>query len=79
MPVSRMNTAAAIAAANANAAPAAGTTSLSSQPGRLGLASTAWNSSHSETNPLSGGSAAIAMAPMNMAAVVRGIRRASPP
>ena len=79
MPISRMNTAAATAAASAKPAPAAGTMSFRNQPGRAGLASTAWNSSHSDTKPFSGGSAAIASAAISMAAVVRGMRRARPP
>ena len=47
--------------------------------GRPGLTRTAWNSSHSETKPLSGGRAEIAAAPTRKQALVTGSRWISPP
>ena len=44
-------------------APAAGTNSFKPHCGRAGLSRTAWNTSHSEANPLSGGSAEMATQP----------------
>ena len=41
--------------------------------------SRAWNTSHSEAKPLSGGSAEIAHAPTRKKKAVRGIRLISPP
>ena len=41
--------------------------------------SSAWNTSHSEAKPLSGGSAEIAHAPSRKKNAVRGIRLISPP
>ena len=55
--------AAASAADRASMAPAAGTISFKAHDGSVGLSRMAWKVSHSDTKPLSGGSAEIAMQP----------------
>ncbi len=55
--------AAASAADNASITPTAGTRNFRPHCGRSGLRRIAWKMSHSETKPLSGGSAEIAMHP----------------
>ena len=60
MPKARTKQAAASAADSASIAPTAGTSSFRPHCGRSGLSRMAWKISHSETKPLSGGSAEIA-------------------
>src|ERR1019366_3466626 len=55
--------AAASAADNASSAPTAGTRNFNPHDGNCGLSRMAWKVSHSETKPLSGGSAEIATQP----------------
>src|SRR3989304_2112709 len=55
--------AAAKAADSANKAPTAGTRNFRPQDGNCGLSRMAWKVSHSDTKPLSGGSAEIATQP----------------
>src|SRR5665648_112724 len=55
--------AAASAADSASSAPTAGTRNFRPQDGNCGLSRMAWNVSHSDTKPLSGGSAEIATQP----------------
>ena len=71
--------AAASAADRASMAPAAGTISFKAHEGSAGLSRMAWKVSHSETKPLSGGSAEIAMHPVRNANAVSGMRWMSPP
>ena len=59
--------AAASAAESASMAPTAGTMILRPQEGSAGLSRIAWKVSHSETKPLSGGSAEMAMQPVRKA------------
>ena len=79
MPKARTKHAAASAAESASKAPTAGTVSLSPHDGNCGLSRMAWKISHSETNPLSGGSAEIATQPARNTTAVRGMRWISPP
>src|SRR5262249_12758429 len=65
--------AAASAAESASSAPTAGTKSLSPQDGSCGLSRIAWKVSHSETKPLSGGSAEIAAQPTRKTKAVCGM------
>ena len=67
MPNALTKQAAASAADRASMAPAAGTMSFNAQEGSAGLRRMAWKASHSETKPLSGGSAEIAMHPVRNA------------
>ena len=60
-------------------APIAGEAKCSAACGSAGAAMTAWNSSHSETKPLSGGKAEAASAPTRKKAAVRGMRWMRPP
>ena len=62
--VSFDETGSASAAASASSAPTAGIRSFSPQDGSCGLSRMAWKVSHSETKPLSGGSAEIAAQPI---------------
>ena len=62
--------AAASAADSASMAPTAGTMILRPQDGSAGLSRIAWKVSHSETKPLSGGSAEMAMQPVRKAKAV---------
>ena len=62
--------AAASAADSASSAPTAGTRIFSPHCGRSGLSRIAWKVSHSETKPLSGGSAEIATQPTRKAKAV---------
>ena len=71
--------AAASAAPSAKVAPTAGTRNLSGHCGSCGLIRIAWKVSHSETKPLSGGSAEMATQPMSTAAEVCGMRWIRPP
>ena len=71
--------AAASAADRASIAPTAGTISLMPQDGTSGLSRIAWKVSHSETKPLSGGSAEIATHPVRNAKAVSGMRWMRPP
>ena len=71
--------AAASAADNASITPTAGTISLMPQDGTSGLRRIAWKMSHSETKPLSGGSAEIAMHPARNVKAVSGMPRMRPP
>src|SRR5215467_2358343 len=64
--------AAASAADRASRAPAAGTVSLRPHWGNCGLTRIAWKVSHSDTKPLSGGSAEIAAQPIRNTTAVRG-------
>src|ERR1043166_1168417 len=66
--------AAARAAPSASNAPTAGTRNLSGHCGSCGLIRIAWNVSHSDTKPLSGGSAEMATQPISTAADVFGVR-----
>src|SRR5258705_9714158 len=66
--------AAASAAERASSAPAAGTVSLRPHCGKSGLTRIAWKVSHSDTKPLSGGSAEIAAQPIRKASAVCGMR-----
>jgi hypothetical protein len=66
--------AAASAAPSASVAPTAGTKNFSGHCGSCGLIRIAWNVSHSETKPLSGGSAEMATQPMSTATAVCGMR-----
>ncbi len=79
MPNALMKQPAASAAARASSAPTAGTISFSPQWGNCGLTRIAWNISHSDTKPLSGGSAEIAPQPTRHATAVRGMRWIRPP
>ena len=67
MPKALTKQAAASAADSAMTAPTAGTRNFRLHCGRSGLTRIAWNSSHSETKPLSGGSAEIAAQPTRKA------------
>src|SRR5262249_8529708 len=60
-------------------APTAGTKSLRPQEGSWGLTRIAWKVSHSDTKPLSGGSAEIAAQPTRKTKAVCGMRWISPP
>ena len=60
MPKALTKQAAASAADSASSAPTAGTRSFRPHDGSCGLSRIAWKVSHSETKPLSGGSAEIA-------------------
>src|SRR5579863_10576774 len=60
MPNALTKQAAASAAESASSAPTAGTKSLRPHDGNCGLSNIAWNVSHSETKPLSGGNADMA-------------------
>ena len=71
--------AAANAADSASSAPTAGTRNFNPHDGNCGLSRMAWNVSHSDTKPLSGGSAEIATQPMRNKKAVCGIRWTSPP
>ena len=71
--------AAASAADSASMAPTAGTMILRPQDGSAGLSRIAWKVSHSETKPLSGGSAEMAMQPARKAKAVTGMRWMRPP
>ena len=75
----RTKQAAASAAASASIAPTAGTISLRPHCGSSGLSRMAWNISHSETKPLSGGSAEIARQPPRNRKAVSGMRWIRPP
>jgi len=66
--------AAARAAESASSPPTAGTSILRPHCGKSGLCRIAWNVSHSETKPLSGGSAEIATQPARKAKLVSGMR-----
>src|SRR5205823_13587841 len=66
--------AAANVADRARSAPTAGTKSLSPQEGSCGLTRIAWKVSHSDTKPLSGGSAEIAAQPTRKTKAVCGMR-----
>ena len=74
MPNAFTKQAAASAAESASRAPIAGARNLSTHCGSWGLSRIAWKVSHSETNPLNGGSAEIAAEPMRKAKAVSGIR-----
>ena len=63
MPKALTKQAAASAADSASRAPTAGTSNFSPHCGSCGLSRMAWKVSHSETKPLSGGSAEIAAQP----------------
>ena len=63
MPNALTKQAAASAADSASSAPTAGTRIFSPHDGKSGLSRIAWKVSHSETKPLSGGSAEIAAQP----------------
>ena len=71
--------AAASAAESASSAPTAGTRNFNPHDGSCGLSRMAWKVSHSETKPLSGGSAEIAAQPTRNAKAVCGMRWISPP
>ena len=71
--------AAASAADNASSAPTPGTRNFNPQDGSCGLSRMAWNISHSETKPLSGGSAEMAAQPTRNATAVCGMRWMRPP
>jgi len=79
MPNALTKHAAASAAERASRAPTAGTRNFRSHCGNAGLRRIAWNVSHSETNPLNGGSAEIAAQPTRKAKAVSGMRWMSPP
>ena len=66
--------AAASAAESASSAPTAGTISLRPHCGSCGLTRIAWKVSHSDTKPLSGGSAEIAAQPIRNTTAVCGMR-----
>jgi hypothetical protein len=71
--------AAASAAERAKSAPTAGTANFSPHCGKSGLSRIAWKVSHSETKPLSGGSAEIATQPTRKQNAVCGMRWIKPP
>ncbi len=71
--------AAASAADIASNAPTAGTRNFSPQDGSCGLSRIAWNVSHSETKPLSGGNAEMAAQPTRNTNAVCGMRWMRPP
>ena len=71
--------AAASAADSASSAPTAGTRNFRPQAGNCGLSRIAWKVSHSDTNPLSGGSAEMATQPTRNTKAVCGTRWISPP
>ena len=71
--------AAASAADSASSAPTAGTRNFRPHCGSCGLSRIAWKVSHSETKPLSGGSAEIAAQPTRKAKAVCGMRWIRPP
>ena len=79
MPKARTKHAAASAADSASSAPTAGTISFRPQDGNCGLSRMAWKVSHSETKPLSGGSAEIATQPTRNTNAVCGMRWIRPP
>ena len=64
---------------SASMAPTAGTISFRPHCGSSGLSRIAWKVSHSETKPLSGGSAEMAMQPAKKANAVSGMRWMRPP
>ena len=74
MPKARTKQAADSAAPSASMAPTAGTSSLRPHCGSAGLSRMAWNVSHSETKPLSGGSAEMARQPPRNRNAVCGMR-----
>ncbi len=79
MPKARTKHAAASAATSAMIAPTAGVSSFSVHCGNCGLSRMACSISHSETKPLSGGSAEIAAQPTSMKKPVAGMRLSRPP
>src|SRR6185312_6751831 len=79
MPKALTKQAAASAADNASNAPTAGTRNFNPQEGNCGLNNMAWKVSHSETNPLSGGNAEIAVQPTKKTNAVCGMRWINPP
>ena len=79
MPKARTKQAAASAADSASSAPTAGTISFKPQEGNCGDSRMAWKLSHSETKPLSGGSAEIAVQPIRKTKAVCGMRWIKPP
>ena len=78
MPNALTKQAAASAADSASSAPTAGTRNFRPQCGSSGLSRIAWKVSHSETKPLSGGSAEIATQPTRKAKAVSGMRMDEP-
>ncbi len=79
MPKARTKQAPASAAASASRAPTAGISSFSAHDGSDGLSRIAWNTSHSEAKPLSGGSAEMAAQPTSTNRPVAGMRFSRPP
>ena len=79
MPNALTKQAAASAADSASSAPTAGTRNFSPQDGSCGLSRIAWKVSHSETKPLSGGSAEMATQPTRNTNAVCGMRWMRPP
>ena len=71
--------AAASAADSASSAPTAGTRNFRPHDGSCGLSRIAWKVSHSETKPLSGGSAEMPTQPTRNTNAVCGMRWMSPP
>ncbi len=67
------------ATASTSAAAATGTSMLTNDCGRLGVNRNACSSSHSETNPFSGGKPAHASAPTSASHATHGMRWMSPP
>ena len=74
MPNALTKQAAASAAESASSAPTAGIRNFNPQAGSCGLCRMAWKVSHSETKPLSGGSAEMAMQPIRKVKAVSGMR-----
>ena len=79
MPKALTKQAAASAADSASSAPTAGTRNFRPHDGSCGLSRIAWKVSHSETKPLSGGSAEIAAQPTRKTKAVCGMRWIRPP
>ena len=79
MPKALTKQAAASAADSASSAPTAGTMNFRPHCGSCGLSRIAWKVSHSETKPLSGGSAEIATQPTRNTNAVCGMRWMRPP
>ena len=79
MPNALTKHAAASAAEQARVAPTAGTSNRATHCGSCGLKRIAWKVSHSETKPLKGGSAEMAMHPARNATAVAGMALISPP
>ena len=79
MPKALTKQAAARPLVRASSATATGMSTATSDRGMAAPPRSAWNTSHSETKPLSGGSAEMAAAPTRKNSAVRGMRLMRPP